>query len=52
MTVIGDGIVLNCRECFARDGFGVRLSKRGELWECEHNPLHRYRLVSGFMQRA
>ena len=52
MSVVGDDIVCNCRQCFSENGFGVKLSKRGELWECNHNPLHRYKLVKGFMHKA
>ena len=51
MTVVGDEIILNCRECFVRDGFGIHLKKDGNSFVCPHNRTHRYIVEDGFLKK-
>ena len=36
MTVEGDDLIQNCRDCFATNGYGIRLQRRSNKWVCPH----------------
>jgi len=54
MSVVGNAIIMNCRECFSRNGFGVKLVERGSAFVCDHDSSHRYVIdgESGLMKRV
>lgn len=51
MTVVGNEIIMNCRACFAANGYGVKLSPRGEAFVCNYDSSHRYVVEDGLMKR-
>ncbi|MFH1257602.1 MAG: hypothetical protein ABIG96_02665 [Candidatus Micrarchaeota archaeon] len=50
MTVKGDGIVKNCRHCYANFGFGITLQPDGGYFSCP-NCKSRYALENGFTRK-
>ncbi|MBI5224717.1 hypothetical protein HY989_02510 [Candidatus Micrarchaeota archaeon] len=50
MTVKGDGIVQNCRNCYANSGFGIKLINDGGSFNCPHCKT-RYAMDHGFTRR-
>ncbi len=36
MTVVGDDLIQNCRDCFATKGYGIRLQRKANHWACPH----------------
>ncbi|MEM0475903.1 MAG: hypothetical protein QW343_03860 [Candidatus Norongarragalinales archaeon] len=39
MTVVGDDLIQNCRDCFAQRGYGIRLQRSptpANRWKCPH----------------
>lgn len=52
VTVVGNEIIMSCRECFARNGFGVKLVERSGAFVCAFDASHRYVIDSGFMKRV
>ncbi|MBU1197788.1 hypothetical protein KJ765_04745 [Candidatus Micrarchaeota archaeon] len=51
MTVKGDELVHNCRNCFSQHGYGINLQKNGEGFECPHCHSH-YLCEHGYMKRV
>lgn len=51
MTVVGNDIIMNCRACFASNGYGVKLSPRGGAYVCDYDASHRYVIDEGLMKR-
>jgi hypothetical protein len=52
MTVVGDDIILNCRECFVQNGYGIRLRKNGGCYECPVDGAHKYVVEKGYLKRV
>lgn len=51
VTVKGDELVYNCRNCFCEHGYGINLRPNGGDLECPHCHAH-YVVESGFMRRV
>ena len=49
--MIGHDIIENCRACFCQNGFGVKLTRTGEVYVCPIDGTHRYRIENGFMKK-
>ncbi|MFH0713845.1 MAG: hypothetical protein V1722_04390 [Candidatus Micrarchaeota archaeon] len=52
MTMTGDDIVQNCRECFFQNGYGIKLNPNGNILVCPHDSNHRYEVRSGMLERV
>ncbi len=52
MTVIGDEIVKNCRDCFCNHGYGIKLHQKGEILVCPHDSSHRYSISGGLLKKV
>lgn len=51
MTVQGDELVYNCRNCFSQHGFGIALKRLQDDFECPHCR-SRYVAQGGFMKKV
>ncbi len=52
MTVVGDVIIHNCRNCFSKEGYGINLhSHANGLFSCPQCST-KYVVKSGFMKTA
>ena len=51
MTVQGDDIIQNCRECFSAHGYGIRLNKQGNALVCSHDSTHQYTVDNGMLRK-
>ncbi len=49
MTVIGDDIVLNCKNCWNANGYSIKLQKSGDNYRCPHCRTQ-YKVKNGFIQ--
>lgn len=52
VTVVGNEIIMNCRACFASNGYGVNLSAKGSHFVCDYDASHRYVIEEGLMKRV
>ena len=51
MTVIGDDIVLNCKNCWNENGYSIKLLKKGGNYCCPHCSTQ-YKVKNGFIQEV
>ncbi len=51
MTVTGDDLVKNCRQCFCQHGYGIKLHQKGEILICPHDSSHQYTVKLGFLEK-
>ncbi|VVB70652.1 Uncharacterised protein [uncultured archaeon] len=51
MTTNSIEIIQVCRKCYCDNGFGSRLTKRGNEYVCELDHTHRYAFTEGEMKK-
>ena len=51
MTVVGDDFILNCRNCFSKHGYGVKLKANGGAMMCP-NCREEYVVKRGFLENV
>jgi hypothetical protein len=50
MTVKGDDLVYNCRNCYCTNGYGINLKPQGSNFSCPQCSAQ-YAVESGYMRR-